>query len=204
MLVVLHQLGSLPWKPIPSPGPAAVLVSQPCLPLFHHLFHQPPVRGLPPHPETHPAPNRVLRQENKGHHCPHLYIAQDPVPSSLPEPWTPQGQRLSVLCPLGVGVCAVGGSVLGCLEPHQPLQTQPLVLPGPQPSAKLLSPPLVHGLSTVAHPSWRTASSGASVAPEGRILTGDLGRGAGSTLTPALPPPVQRSPHPDPWNPALM
>ena len=85
-----------------------------------------PGGGLPPHPETHPAPNRVLRQENKGHHCPHLYVAQDPVPSSLPEPWTPQGQRLSILCPLGVGVCAVGGLGVGVFgAPPAPADTAP-------------------------------------------------------------------------------
>ena len=146
--------------------------------------------------------------------CPQAREQRSPLPTfvhrtgsrALQPPRALDTPGTATQCPVSTWswVCAVGGSVLGCLEPHQPLQTQPLVLPGPQPSAKLLSPPLVHGLSTVAHPSWRTASSGASVAPEGRILTGDLGRGAGSTLTPALPPPVQRSPHPDPWNPALM
>ena len=135
----------------------------------------------------------------------HIYMSHRiPCPPASQSPGHPRDSDSASCVHLELGCVLLGGLVLGCLEPHQPLQTQPLVLPGPQPSAKLLSPPLVRGLSTVAHPSWRTVSSGASVAPEGRILTGDVGRGAGSTLTPALPPPLQRSPHPDPWNPALM
>ena len=194
MLMLLDQLGSLPWQLRP--------VSRISLP---SLIASTPRGGLPSYLETHPAPNCVLRQENKGHHCPHLYVAQNPVPSSLPEPWTPQGQRLSVLCPLGVGVFAVGGLGVGVFGVPPPSADTTPGFPWTIPLSKAPQPSLgPWTVNCVPTPPWRTTSSGASEAPEGGILTGDLGRGAGSTLTPASPPPLQKSLHPDPWHPALM
>lgn len=93
MLVLLDQLRSLPWqlRPVSRICHGAGLPAPASLSSITYSINPRLVGGMPPHPETHPAPSCVFRQDNKGHHCPHLYLAQDPVPSSLPEPWTPQG-----------------------------------------------------------------------------------------------------------------
>ena len=47
--------GLCPGSQAPSPRPAVALVSQPRLPLFHHLFHQ-PWRGAASSPRNTPCP----------------------------------------------------------------------------------------------------------------------------------------------------